>query len=378
MTTIPTSAELVARAAALVPDLREVAAETEANRRVPDSSVKSMIDAGLYNVCKTKAFGGYELGWDALCDIAMTLAAGCPSTAWVFAVCAEHGAWPGSWPRPVLEEIWGETPDALISSGMMNPDKFEETEGGYRVTGTVTFSSGSDFADWFFCGMVGDGGMTGGLLIPKSDVEVLDTWHVMGLAGTGTHHLKLEDIFVPEVRLITRHGRNAPIVEDGGPISIARQHPFGPYSLASVVVGAAGGFIDQFVEQMKDRASRFGNKVAEFQSLQLRIAESAAEYEAARRLILANMRETMGYLAQGISVPPEVERRNKRDMGYAPTLAVRAVDRLFYAGGANFLFKTNELERQFRDVHAGSHQLALNWDICGTQFGRGALGLSPM
>lgn len=378
MSEIPSPGELVSRAASLVPELRTLAAETEANRRVPDSSVKAMVDAGLFNVCKTKEFGGYELGWDALCDIAMTLAGGCPSTAWVFAVCAEHGAWPGSWPKPVVEEVWGENRDALISSGMMSPDKFEEAEGGYQVTGTVTFSSGSDFADWFFCGMVGEGGMKGALLIPKSDVTVLDTWHVMGLSGTGTHNLRLEDVFVPEIRHFVRQGRSLPYAEGNGPISIARQHPFGPYSLASVVVGAAGGFIDQFIEQMKDRASRFGNNVAEFQSLQLRIAESSAEYEAARRIILSNLRETMTYLAHGTPVPPEIERRNKRDMGYAPTLAVRAVDRLFYAGGANFLFNANPLERQFRDVHAGSHQLALNWDICGTQYGRGALGLPPM
>ncbi|MDA0241274.1 MAG: hypothetical protein O3A84_14800 [Proteobacteria bacterium] len=126
MSNMPSPTELVSRAAGLVPELRKLAGETEANRHVPGSSVKSMVDAGLFNVCKTLDFGGYEMGWDALCDIAMTLAAGCPSTAWVF-------------------------------------------------------------ADWFFCGMVGEGGMKGAFLIPKSDVSVLDTWHVMGLAGTGTH-----------------------------------------------------------------------------------------------------------------------------------------------------------------------------------------------
>ncbi|MDA0241273.1 MAG: acyl-CoA dehydrogenase family protein [Proteobacteria bacterium] len=199
-----------------------------------------------------------------------------------------------------------------------------------------------------------------------------------GLPVRAPTPLKLDDVLVPEIRHIVRQGRNLPYLEGGGPISIARQHPVGPYSLTSVVVGAAGGFIDQFVEQMKDRASRFGNKIADFQSLQLRIAESSAEYEAARRIILANLRETMAYLAEGTVVPPEIESRNKRDMGYAPTLAVQAVGRLFYAGGANFLFKANPLERQFRDVHAGSHQLAQNWDIYGTQYGRGTLGLPPM
>ena len=261
---------------------------------------------------------------------------------------------------------------------MLNPEDMTQVDGGHRVSGTVTFSSGSDFADWFFCGLIQDGGLRGGLVIPKQDLRVLDTWHVMGLAGTGTHHLELNDVFVPDRRYITRHGRGMNFQDAPGPISIARQHPFGPYSLVSVVVGTAGGFIDRFVEEMKGRASRFGSNIAEFQSLQLRIAESAAEFEAARLVVLGNLRETMDYLHRGEPPPPPIELRNRRDMGFAAQLAVRAVDRLFYAGGANFLFKSNDMERLFRDVHAGSHQLVMNWDNCGTQYGRGVLGLDPL
>ena len=144
----------------------------------------------------------------------------------------------------------------------------------------------------------------------------------MGLAGTGTHHLELNDVFVPDRRYITRHGRGMNFQDAPGPISIARQHPFGPYSLVSVVVGTAGGFIDRFVEEMKGRASRFGSNIAEFQSLQLRIAESAAEFEAARLVVLGNLRETMDYLHRGEPPPPPIELRNRRDMGFAAQLAV--------------------------------------------------------
>ena len=135
--------------------------------------------------------------------------------------------------------------------------------------------------------------------------------------------------------------------------------------------------MERFTEEMKERSSRFGAKIAEFQSLQLRIAESAAELHAARLMILNDLRETMEYFEDNEEPDFRMLARNKRDMAYAPVLAAKAMERIFYAAGANGLFLDNDIQRSFRDVNAGSKQIALNFDVNGTTYGKLALGLDP-
>ena len=370
---IPEPSELIRRAAALKPALIARAAQCEADRKVPAESVHEILAAGLFNVCKPAIHGGYDLGWDVLCDLTMELASACGSTGWVFGVCAEHAALTGGWTEQTQEEIWSGGPDTLISSSMMQGGDVREVDGGFRVTGTSRYSSGSDYADWFVVGELGVGGIKRGFVVPRDDVTLLNTWDVMGLCGTGTQDLELDDVFVPVHRASGR--QMAPPPRDCSPLS--RPQSFGPYSLASVCVGIARGFVDDFVAEMRERRSRFGAAIGEFQSLQLRIAESAAEVDAAQRAIRENLAETMSYVFDYQAIPPEIMMRNRRDMSYAPQLALRAVNRLMYAAGAGALFKGNPLERRFRDLRAGVVQGALQWDTQATQYGRWALGLEP-
>ena len=114
------------------------------------------------------------------------------------------------------------------------------------------------------------------------------------------------------------------------------------------------------------REAKFGAHVAEFQSIQLRIAEAAAELDAARRMILGDLRDTHQVLESAGEVPVQMRARNLRDMAFAPLLAKRAVDRLFYASGAESLDLDDDLQRYYRDVNAGAQQICLNWDANGS------------
>ena len=109
-----------------------------------------------------------------------------------------------------------------------------------------------------------------------------------------------------------------------------------------------------------------------------RVAESAAEADAAKRIVLHDVAESMAHLEDHDELTPAMMNRNKRDMAFSCVVATRAVDRLFYAAGANGLFLSNGLQRAFRDVHAGSSQLALNWDANGTDYGRVMLGMEQL
>ena len=370
---IPQPDEFIALARSLVPELKSRAAECEALRRLPEANVELLRDAGLVRVCMPKEFGGYELGWDVFCQAVMELAQGCASTAWVYSVYGEHAHRLGRYPKEVQAEVWGDGPDVFLSSGNSPDAELEPVEGGYRLTGHFNFSSGCDFATWHIGGSIKGRKQ---IAYPASDRIIIDNWHVAGLAGTGSNDTEVRDAFVPQHRTF-------PVGDDG-----SRKHESAlfrlpqwsvmPFDLASVGVGIALGVVADFTTEMKERSSRFGAKIAEFQSLQLRIAESAAEAEAAKRMIIGDLRESMDYLTDHDEMTVEMMNRNKRDMAYSAVLAVRAVDRLFYAAGANGLFLSNDMQRAFRDVHAAGAQLALNWDANGTDYGRVMLGMKPL
>ncbi|MBT5940956.1 MAG: hypothetical protein HN731_13225 [Rhodospirillaceae bacterium] len=371
---IPSPAELVERARALTPQLKENATACEKARQMPEENYQAYVEAGILNVCKPKGYGGYEYGWDVLCEIAYELGRGCGSSAWVYSVLAEHNQTAGTYPLEAQQDVWGENSNTVIASGNSPDADMERVDGGWRITGQLNYSSGCDFADWHLTGMA-IGGKPLKILVPQAECEIIDNWHVVGLAGTGSKDIKMDNVFIPDHRTIPI-GEKGPLF-DKAPIFRIPQWSVNPFSLVGVTIGIAQGAIDQFVENMKTRASRFGSKVAEFQSLQLRLAESAAEVDAAKKIMLSDLRETMEFLEHNEALSIEMMARNKRDMAYCPILATRAVDRIFYAAGAGGLFLSEDIQRSFRDVHAGNKQIALNWDINGTTYGKVALGLDP-
>ncbi len=372
--TVPSREELITRARNLAPTLRERAADCEAARRVSNDTFEDFKSAGIINVCKPKEFGGYEYGWDTLCEIAFELGRGCGSSGWVFAVLAEHNLTIAAYPMQAQADVWGDNNDTFIASGNAPATEMDKVDGGWRVTGRLNYASGCDFADWHLTGMA-IGGKPMKILLPQAECEVIDNWHVVGLAGTGSMDIKMESVFIPDHRT-TSPTHRGPRFNDSGLFRLPQWSVY-PYSLVGVIIGIAQGAIDQFVEDMKIRQSRFGANVSEFQSLQLRLAESAAEVDAAKKIMLGNLRESMEIIEEAEELPLDIRARNKRDMAYCPLLATRAVDRLFYAAGAGGLFLDQDIQRSFRDVHAGNKQIALNWDVNGTTYGKVALGLDP-
>ena len=373
-TTIPTPEELVERARGLTAQLYKNADACEAERKMPDENFQAYVDAGILNVCKPKDFGGYEYGWDVLCEIAYELGKGCGSSAWVYSVLAEHNQTAATYPLQAQQDIWGENQKTLIASGNSPGADMERVEGGWKITGQLNYSSGCDFAQWHLTG-IAIGGKPLKILVPQSECEIIDNWYVVGLAGTGSKDIKMESVFIPDHRTI-KIGERGPHFDKAAVFRIP-QWSVNPYSLVAVTIGVAQGAIDRFVESMKERSSRFGSKVAEFQSLQMRLAESSAEVDAAKKVMMSNLRETMEFMEHNDEMPIKMMARNKRDMAYCPILAQRAVDRIFYAAGAGGLLLSEDIQRSFRDVHAGNKQIALNWDINGTTYGKVALGLDP-
>ena len=192
------------RAEALVPTLRERATQAEGERTLPADTERLLHQAGLFRIMQPRRLGGAELDYVSLIDAGDILARGDASVAWVVSNLASHHWMLAMWPKAAQDRIWGENPDSLIASSFVFPaGKAKRASGGYTLSGRWPFSSGVTPSGWnMLAGMVA--GADGAppehrvFLVPASDYTLIDTWDALGLKGTGSHDVAIEDAFVPE------------------------------------------------------------------------------------------------------------------------------------------------------------------------------------
>lgn len=376
--------ELLRRASDLVPRLAERAPEAERLRRVPDETVRDLLDAGLMRIATPDRYGGYGFDYDASLEVGAELSRGCGSTGWCYQVWSSHNWLLGHYEEAAQDEYFAQTPDALSSSAF-NPSQgqAELADGGYRLSGHWTFSSGCDEGAWALLGAFTPDQGPGLVLVPRSDYAIEDTWFVSGLRGTGSKDVVMDPpAFVPRHRFLSYQAMGT--VQTPGRLLHSRASyripvfSIMPFTLAAPLVGIAQGAVERFEELSRTRVARLsGVAVANMVGVQLRLAEASAEVDCARLLMRHDLDEILALGAREEPMPLETRLRCRRDHAYVSTLSVRAVNRLFDASGGNALFDSSPLQRAHRDVHAGSHQAALTWDTYGEQYGRVRLGLEP-
>ena len=369
--------EILQRAQALLPTLKARAGETEKLRRIPQATIDELKASGLVRVANPAVYGGYGNDADLYFEVAMELGRACGSTAWCYSVWSSHNWMIGHWPQDAQDEYFASGPDVLSSSAFATLGQLQPVDGGFRLTGHWDFSSGSDGAAWAMLGAIGPSGPCMAL-VPRSDYEIIDTWFVSGLRGTGSKDIQIDEAFVPAHRIGSIMG---PV--NGLGYELHRRASYRlpvmsilPFTLCSPLVGMAQGALDEFIERLAGKTGR--GRTAESVAIQLRIAESSAEIDAARLLVKTTSRELIECAANG-ALPDEMAQATaRRNYGYVAKLCLQAVNRLFEAGGGHSLYDTQALQRFHRDVHAGSHQVALYWDAIGEAYGRAALGLPPL
>jgi 3-hydroxy-9,10-secoandrosta-1,3,5(10)-triene-9,17-dione monooxygenase len=217
------------------------------------------------------------------------------------------------------------------------------------------------------------------LLLPRSDYQIVDTWFVSGMRGTGSKDIVITDAFVPAHRAVDPERSGAEDMtgwELHGRLSYrAPLRCLAGWDLAAPLIGIAQGAIDEFVA----RAQRMSGpgRSADSVALQLRLAESAAEVDAARALHRQDIREILDRAARGEGFSELDRVRYRRDKAFIARLCVRAVDRLFEGSGARAVLDSEPIQRCHRDAHGASHHAALSWDLVAEQFGRQAMGVAP-
>lgn len=380
-------AAMLARAEALIPQLRDRATRTEELRRLPPETERDLHDAGLFRIVQPKRVGGSEFDYVALVDCAEQLGKGDASVAWNLANLASHHWMLGMFNRGAQDMVWGGDADALIASSFIFPaGRARKVDGGYKLRGSWPFSSGVASCEWNMLGSVvasddeADGIEYRIFLVPKKDYRILDTWNAAGLRGTGSNDVEVRDAFVAESSTIAV----SDLAGSPTPGSIVNPNPLYtlpvfslfPYVLSGVALGNAQACLDDYIEIARHRASTYNRtKLGDLQSTQIKIAEASAKIDAARLIMRSNCLEAMAAARRGEISDMAVKTRLRRDGAYSVNLCTEAVSLLFAASGARGLFTTGPLQRQFRDAHAINSHIAFNFDVAGTNYGRVALSL---
>ena len=389
---IPKVPELLARARAISEIVRARAAETEKNRRVSDEVIQAMREAELFRILQPKAFGGFEYGFDVLVEVNAMIGRGCGSSAWVFSLGNIHQWLAAQLPLVAQNEFWAE-PGAIAAGSYPPAGKTVAVEGGYVTSGAWSFTSGCDAAQWYFLGTMAPQPEGGGapkpafLLVPREDVRIEDTWHTMGLAGTGSKTITGENIFVPAHRALAVAeliaGKCPGTMVNTAPLYRQSMLSVFPAALVSPILGMAEGALADFIDMVRGRETRGavagGNRrMAEFATIQSRVAEATGCIDAARLLLQRNLAETYTAAERGEQTPIDLRLRNRLGHAFSTRLVVQAVDALFNASGGQGIHLEKPIQRVWRDAHAAGSHLSLNWDAVSTMYGQFALGLEPM
>ena len=388
----PSPDELIARAGALVPEIRALAEETERNRNLFPHIVDRIREAELLRACRPSMFGGFEYDGEVALKIAMTISAGCASTGWTVNGAVSNGLSLAHWSIEAQREIWGGGKDPFTFACFAPTGTAVPVGGGYRLSGRWSFASGCDISAWGKLGAIikppGDEPPYDGafFLLPVADCQIIDNWFVCGLAGTGSKDIAVEDVFVPRHRVLlfseTRAGTSPGARHHDNPIYRIPLLMLGASMLASTAVGAAKGALDAYLEMTTGRTTRGalaggGLRMKEFATVQLRLAEAAAAVEAAELILLTDMRTALQKLRDGDEITVADRIRSRRNQAYVTKLAVQAVEALNASTGGYGLHLDNPVQRAWRDANAVARHVSLNWDAVGTMYGQHAFGLEP-
>lgn len=371
--------ELVGRARALVPVLAERCAKSDELRRLPDETIAEFREAGFFRMLQPKRWGGLEVHPRTFFDVQTTVAEGCSSSAWVLGVVGVHAWQLALFPERAQKDVWESDPQTLVSSSYAPTGKIERVDGGFRVSGRWSFSSGCDHCQWAFLGGFAPAAADGPpdmrtYLLPRSDYRIDDNWHVMGLKGTGSKDIVVEGAFVPEHRthrLIDGFRCKSP----GNDVNTSPlfRLPFGQIFVRSVSgtsIGIAERALAAFTSVAAKRiAAGDQSKVAVDPTVQRICAEASAVLDEVKLVLYRNLDELVGYAEKGEMPPIDRRVRFRFDSSNAADRCCTLVNTLFNASGGRAIFLGNPLLRAWLDVNAARAHYANNPEKPARNFG---------
>ena len=348
----------------LLPQIRERAEEGERLRVVPEASIKDLEAAGFFRLLQPKRYDGLESDVVDFFTAVRLIAQADGSTGWVSSVVGVHPWQIALFPDEAQQGVWGEDPNTRASSSYAPTGKATLVDGGYRLSGKWSFSSGCDHASWVLLGGLvfnADGQVVDfkTFLVPRKDYKIDDVWNVVGLAGTGSNDIIVEDVFVPDAFTLSM-GETGQCRGPGQEVNTSNLYklPFHSVFTSTIttpIIGMAYGAYEEHVDMQRKRvrAAYLGEKAVDDPFANVRIARASSEIDAAWALLMNNLREEQAYVERGEQIPLQLRLKVRRDQVIGTERAIEAIDTLFETSGGRALARGTYLQRAWRDAHAG-------------------------
>jgi len=378
-----TATELVARIRDLLPMIRNEAAHAERIRKPVDAVMRALEETGVFRAYVPRRYGGYEIDIDTFVDIGLAIGAACTSTGWITTFCMEHNWLLAHFDQGAQDEIFGRQPYVLAPGAIGPNGRAKAVAGGHELSGRWAWGTGIMHADWVLLNGVvplgGDRFEARLFALPRSAVEIEDTWYAAGMCGTGSNDILAHDVFVP-----------AHLSQDLAPMANgqspgARWHgsatfrypmiPFLALTAAAPLVGAAGEAVDLFEQRIRERTLYGSNQpqalspAAQIRYARLRVRIEAIEAE------LRRIGHSIADWGERLEPCPALDRARMRlAIAHVVAGARDIVRDVAEASGASAQLTRHPLQRIHRDLHTGSAHTIFDLDTAGELYGRLLLG----
>jgi 3-hydroxy-9,10-secoandrosta-1,3,5(10)-triene-9,17-dione monooxygenase len=393
-----TPKELVARADTMRARLRDRQAFCEQSGRLPPETNDDFVKAGFYRTLQPRCFGGYEFDLPTFAKVIMAISRGCSESGWVLALVSGHPVLLAGFPEQAQREAYGaagelRAPGVAMAGGSASP-----AEGGYRVKGTWDYSSGCDVGTHFL-GMAllnsADSPVPTGLgwvLFDRHQFNVIDNWNVIGMQGTGSRRVVVEEVWIPKHRVMPWTDAQGGMVSEFPGLAV---HPNPPYhgrkvpvlilEAAAVAVGAARGALDIYDETLRKKRRSFPpfEQLFEQPEFQQHFGTAQSLVDTAEAALLKMAADYMEHARlareEGIPFSDELERRLVLIEQQCVRMAWDAVELMFRTAGSASAAKSSVLGRYFRNLAVIRTHITLqlthtSGNFARLHFGRPSLG----
>lgn len=375
---IGTSQEIdfITRARALAPEITTASARIDNERELPPEIVRRLIEGGFFRMLQPRSLGGAELRPVVFSQVTEALAQADASVAWCVGQnngCSMSAAYLG---EAAAREIFG-PPTGILAWGPPGaPFEAVPVDGGFRISGTWRFASGSHHATWLGAHMkVAGRTRDRTMLFPKSSVRMNDIWHTIGLRGTGSDEYVVKDLFVPDHHTLSRD--DPAERREQGLLYRFTSNQLYSAGFAGVALGIARATINDFLELPANKTSRGASRpMRENNVVQSQLAQCEARVRSARAFLHQVHNEAWEHVERAGQQTAEDRTLIRLASTWAITQAREAVNVLYHAAGSAAVFEANPFEQRLRDMHTVAQQSQgrqLHFETCGQLM----FGLTP-
>lgn len=349
----------------LAPRIRSSADEIDAARELPRPLFEALADAGMFHLAVPRAIGGGEIDLPTYVQVIEELGKADASTGWVVNQGAIYGTYAARMPPEVARAIWIDPPRSVVANTPAPTAQAVVVPGGYRVTGRQGFSTGCRHASWVaaHAQVIDDGALRleNGqpemryLFVPVGEAELLDTWHVRGMRGTGTHHFAVNDVFVPAERTVL--SATAPLLNDGPLYKIPRTLAFASGD-AAVALGMSRSCLEAFVDLAGSKTPRSVQGLLRDQSMtQVAVGHAEAALRSGRAFLMEAVADIWAEATSTGAVTLERRAILRLATTHGIRLAAQIIESVYSASGATAAYDGNLIQRHFQDIHVITQHL---------------------